>query len=169
MTIEYADIHTGRLLLRRLVEADRETVLRIQTDPRTNRYNPGPRDIAEHEAKFESWLEDWAEHGFCYVAVIEKATQRFLGLGGLQLRQFGGQEILNLYYRFLPEAWGRGFATETSSAVIAWADGTLPQYPVQISVNVANRPSLKVAERLGFQTYTETFYAGALTRHFRRA
>lgn len=91
-----------------------------------------------------------------------------IGVGGLQLRDFGGELILNLYYRFVPEAWGNGYATEMATAVIGWADRALPGYPVQLSASVRNQPSLNVAERLGFGTYLETIHDGVLTRHFRR-
>ncbi|GAB2990939.1 GNAT family N-acetyltransferase [Amycolatopsis acidiphila] len=168
MTVEFADIRTERLLLRRLTEADREAVVRIQTDPRTNRYHPEPPDAAEGEAKFDSWLRDWDHDGFCYLPVRELPGEQIVGVGGLQLRKFSTDLVLNLYYRFLPEVWGRGYATEMATAVIAWADRTLPQYPVQISVSVQNQPSLNVAKRLGFQTYLETIHDGALSRHFRR-
>jgi RimJ/RimL family protein N-acetyltransferase len=55
-----------------------------------------------------------------------------------------------------------------SSAVISWAERTLPSYPVQISVAADNEPSLAAARRLGFHTHRHTRHAGALTRHFRR-
>jgi len=164
----FGEIRTARLLLRPLVEADRETVIRIQTDPRTNRHHPAPPDVAESGIKFDSWLADWAELGFGYVAVIEVATDSVVGVGGVQLREWGGEKILNLYYRFVPEVWGRGYATEMARAVVSWADRTLPQHPVQISVNIDNEPSLRVAKRLGFDTYAEAPFEGALTRHFRR-
>ncbi|WP_236794913.1 GNAT family N-acetyltransferase [Amycolatopsis sp. GM8] len=168
MTVEFPDIRTERLLLRRLTEADRETVVRIQSDPRTNKYNPDLPDVEQSNAKFDSWLRDWRVDGFCYVLVDDLAGDDTLGIGGLQLRRFNGEDIVNLYYRFLPEAWGKGYATEMATAVIAWADREVPEYPVQISVNVTNQPSLNVAKRLGFRTYLETIYEGALTRHFRR-
>ncbi|KAA9162100.1 GNAT family N-acetyltransferase [Amycolatopsis acidicola] len=168
MTSGFTELRTCRLLLRPLTAADRETVVEIQTDPRANVHNVEPPGRAETEEKFESWLADWAELGICYVAVIELETGWFAGVGGLQLREFGAEKVLNLYYRFRPEAWGQGYATEMSRAVIAWADEHLPQYPVQISVYLRNEPSLRVARRLGFSTYSESFYAGMLTRHFRR-
>lgn len=168
MTVEFPEIRTERLVLRRLTEADRTAVVRIQTDPRTNAHHPDPPDAEESEAKFESWLRDWAEHGFCYLPVRRLADEEVIGVGGLQLRDFGGEPILNLYYRFVPEVWGNGYATEMSAAVIAWADRTLPRHPVQISVSVHNQPSLNVAKRLGFRTYLETIHEGALARHFRR-
>ncbi|TNC19221.1 GNAT family N-acetyltransferase [Amycolatopsis alkalitolerans] len=168
MTVEFADIRTERLLLRRLAEADRETVVRIQTDPRTNAHNPDPPDAEHTNRKFDLWLRDWRIDGFCYLPVVELASRQVIGIGGLQLRRFGGEDVLNLYYRFLPEAWGKGYATEMSLAMIDWADRVLPRYPVQISVSVGNQPSLNVAKRLGFRTHLETIHDGALTRHFRR-
>lgn len=168
MTVEFPDIHTERLLLRPLVEADRDAVVRIQVDPRTNRHNPSPPGLPEGNAKFDSWLRDWRTDGFGYLPVVELGGGEVIGIGGLQRRLFHGEDILNLYYRFVPEAWGEGYATEMSRAVIAWADEVLPEFPVQISVNVANEPSLAVAARLGFRTHLETIYEGAPARHFRR-
>jgi len=161
------ELRTERLLLRPLVAADRETVIAIQTDPRTNRYHPDPPTAEAAKAKFETWLADWADDGFGYVAVIETTTGEFIGVGGVQLRQFEGEKILNLYYRFRPEFWGRGYATEMASAVVAWAERELP-YPIQITVSVENTPSLRIAEKLGFTAYAESVYAGIPSRHFRR-
>lgn len=167
MTVEFREIRTERLVLRRLVEADREVVVALQADPRTYEHTVPPTR-AEAEAKFDSWLLDWAEYGFCYLPVRSLRSGEVLGVGGLQLRTFGDEPVLNLYYRFRPEHWGSGYATEMASAVIAWADRELPEHPVQISVNVANQPSLNVVKRLGFLTYVETLHEGHLTRHFRR-
>jgi len=38
---------------------------------------------------------------------------------------------------------------------------------VLASVSVDNKPSLRVAERLGLTEYTEEFYEGAFSRHYR--
>ncbi|HVW40789.1 MAG TPA: GNAT family N-acetyltransferase [Amycolatopsis sp.] len=154
----FAETRTGRLLLRALTEADRQTVIRIQAEA---------RGVAE--AQFDSWLEDWAHFGFGYVAAIERATGELVGVGGVRLREWNGEKILNLYYRFVPTARGRGCATEMSRAVIDWADRTVPHYPVQISVDVRNVASLKVAGRLGFDTYLDVPLGGPVIRHFRRS
>ncbi|MEU0469915.1 GNAT family N-acetyltransferase [Amycolatopsis sp. NPDC006131] len=168
MSVEWREIRTDRLLLRPLGPEDRDDVVEIQTDPRTNRYHPAPPSEEETEVKLTAWLEHWKAHGFGYLAVVPLATGAVAGIGGLQHLEFGGARLLNLYYRFRPEAWGRGYATEMARAVVDWAERELPEFPVQISVNIANEPSLRVAERLGFTAYTETFYDGAVSRHFRK-
>jgi RimJ/RimL family protein N-acetyltransferase len=168
MIAEFPSTHTDRLLLRPLRESDRQTVISIQTDPRTNVFNPNPPDLDETVGKFEHWLAHWAEYGFGYLAVIERETGEFLGIGGVQVRDFAGEEVLNLYYRFQPSAWGKGYASEMAAAVVDWAEREVPKRPVVISVALSNEPSLRVVERLGFTDYVESVYDGALSRHYRR-
>lgn len=167
MTVQFGEIRTARLVLRRLTEADRDAVVGLQSDPRTYQHSPAPAR-AESEAKFDAWLRDWAEHGFGYLPVRARESGELLGVGGLRLSDFDGEQVLNLYYRFRPESHGKGYATEMATAILEWADRALPAYPVQISVRATNQPSLNVAKRLGFQLYVETLHDGDLTRHFRR-
>nr|WP_243869654.1 GNAT family N-acetyltransferase [Amycolatopsis granulosa] len=156
------------MLLRPLRPDDRDDVVAIQTDPRTNRHDPAPPTPAKAEVKLTAWLEHWTAHGFGYLAVVPLDSGEVVGVGGLQHVEFGGTPLLNLYYRLRPAVWGRGYATEMASAVVEWAERELPDFPVQISVNITNEASLRVAERLGFTACAEGFYDGALSRHFRR-
>jgi RimJ/RimL family protein N-acetyltransferase len=164
----FTDIETGRLLLRPLHEADRQAMVDIHTDPRTNRFHPDPPDVPRASESFTSWLEHWAEHGFGYLAVTEPGGAEVLGMCGVRLREFHGEKVLNLGYRFRPSAWGKGYAVEAGRAVLGWRAREQPSLPVLASVSVANKPSLRVAERLGFTEYTEEVYEGALSRHYRR-
>jgi RimJ/RimL family protein N-acetyltransferase len=167
VAIELADLRTERLFLRALHENDERAVLEIQTDPRTNEFNR-PLSAAETTRKLRDWLRHWAQHGYGYLAITEAGADEILGLGGVQAREFHGEKVLNLYYRFRPSAWGKGYASEAAAAIIEWAERELPERPVVISVNVRNRPSRRVIERLGFTNFVEEQYDGALTRHYRR-
>ncbi|MFI5608993.1 GNAT family N-acetyltransferase [Amycolatopsis sp. NPDC051903] len=162
------EIETERLVLRPFTEADRAAVVAIQTDPATDRFNPAPPAPADGELLFDSWLAHWAEHGYGYCAVRERGGTEVLGLAGVRLRRFRDERVLNLAYRFAPAAWGKGYAVEAAGAAVGWAERELPELPVLISVNVANAPSLRVVERLGFTRYEEEEYEGAVSRHFRR-
>lgn len=161
------DIETDRLRLRPLTEADRQAMVDIHTDPRTNRFNPDPPDVPRASKLFSAWLAHWAEHGFGYLAVGERGGTEVLGVCGVRMREFHGEKVLNLGYRFRPSAWGKGYAAEAGRAVLEWRACELPGVPVLASVNVANKPSLRVAERLGFTEYTEEMYDGAFSRHYR--
>ncbi|HET6707436.1 GNAT family N-acetyltransferase [Amycolatopsis sp.] len=164
----FTDIETDRLRLRPLTEADRQAMVDIHTDPRTNRFNPAPPGVKEASEMFSGWLAHWAEHGFGYPAVFERGGTELLGMCGVRLREFHGEKVLNLGYRFRPSAWGKGYAVEAGRAVLAWCARELPAVPVLASVSIANKPSLRVAEHLGFTEYTEEMYEGAMSRHYRR-
>ncbi|WP_244223678.1 GNAT family N-acetyltransferase [Amycolatopsis circi] len=168
------EIVTERLVLRHFVETDRQAVGEIQSDPETNRHNPRPPDTATTQVMFDSWLEHWAKFGYGYLAVRERGRPEsadgsdVLGMTGVRTREFRGEKVLNLAYRFRPSAWGKGYAEEAARASVEWAEREIPAIPVLISVAVANVPSLRVVEKLGFTEYVEEEYEGAVSRHFRR-
>ncbi|MGW4059299.1 GNAT family N-acetyltransferase [Amycolatopsis sp. NPDC004747] len=160
-------IETPRLILRPLREQDRQAMVALHTDPRTNRFQPDPPDEAQASELVDTWLAHWAEHGFGYCAVLDRRTRQVIGLTGVRVRDFHGEEVLNLGYRFHPDVWGHGYAVEAARAILDWRARELPSVPVVASVNVANEPSIAVAERIGFTEYTEEFYDGAPSRHYR--
>lgn len=161
------DIETARLILRPLREEDRQVMVDVHTDPRTNRFDPDPLDVAQASELVTTWLAHWAEHGFGYCAVTDRPAMEVIGLTGIRVRDFHGEKVLNLGYRFRPEAWGTGYAVEAARAILDWCARELPSMPVLASMNVANTPSIRVAERIGFTKYTEEFYGGAPSRHYR--
>ena len=70
------------------------------------------------------------------------------------IRAEGGEAELG--YMFLPQAWGRGYATEACAAALDWFAGALPGEPVVLSTQTANKASMRVAAKLGF-TEVERF------------
>lgn len=72
-----------------------------------------------------------------------------IGFCGLKVLSFRDREVLNLFYRFDPAHWGRGYATEAAGAVVGWAGERLPDWPVMARVRVENGASQRVAERIG--------------------
>jgi len=168
MTARFEPLSTERLLLRPLRKGDKRAVLELQTDARTNLFNPRPPSPGEAVDQFEKWLRHWSEHGYGYVAITETGGDEVIGVGGVQAKEFHGEPVLNLYYRFRPGSWGKGYASEAAAAIVEWAEREVPERPLLISVSVANEPSLRVVKRLGFTNYVEEEYMGALSRHFRR-
>ena len=65
-----------------------------------------------------------------------------------EVRQAAGH--VDLGYLLLPEAWGRGYATEACEAALSWFAGELPGEAVVLITQTANAPSMRLAARLGF-------------------
>jgi RimJ/RimL family protein N-acetyltransferase len=145
---------TERLLLRRIEERDLDAVFELHGDPETSRFNPsGPlrsRDAAREV--LELWLGDWARHGVGYW-VVERldAPGTVVGFSGVRHKELEGQTVLNLAYRYRPQTWGSGYATEVARVALALARKHLPHVPVVAIISLENTPSLRVAERLGMR------------------
>lgn len=77
-------------------------------------------------------------------------AEEVIGFGGLRTHELDGEATLNLFYRFRPRHRGRGYAPEMARAAIEWADRARPDRPVVIVTDLSNKPSQRVAEKLGF-------------------
>lgn len=141
--------HTARLCLRAPVPEDPPGVCAIQGDPATNAFNPaGPPDDDECVAMLTSWISDWRSGvGYWCVRLIEDGPT--IGHGGLRTQHLESEVVLNLYYRFAPEAWGHGYATELGEHCLLAAQAAPPAVAVQALIREDNTASLAVALRVG--------------------
>lgn len=143
---------TKRLLLRAPTAGDLDSAMRIHLDPRTNRFNASSRTPQEVQALLGFWVEHWRHFGFGYWAVARnEAPQHVIGYGGIVRKQVGPHHGLNLYFRFEPEAWGRGLATEMAQAALALAFEQRTEPEVLGLVYVVNEPSRRALERVGMR------------------
>ena len=86
-------IETERLLLRPLTAADIDEVVEMHAMPEVQR-TMGAFDRAAAIGRLERNEREWAERGYGLVAVLERATGRFLGRSGLKYwPQFDETEV----------------------------------------------------------------------------
>ncbi|WP_406481899.1 GNAT family N-acetyltransferase [Streptomyces sp. NBC_01615] len=155
-----APIKTERLVLRESEARDREAVIELNASPEVGTYLGGPRPRAELERTVPE--VPGRRPGF-FVVELDGATIGTIHLdphapelpGSNRRREAGETE---LGYLFLPEAWGRGYATEACAAALDWFAGTLPGEPVVLYTQTANVRSMRLAAKLGF-TELERFEA----------
>lgn len=144
---------TARLILRRVQPTDGPAMFAVHGDPATYRYSPArPHpDLATSEEMVQSCLQEWDTYGFGYWAVLlaHSAEAKIIGFGGVEHRVWREREVLNLYYRLTPSAWGQGYATELAQRAVSLARTTLPQWPVVARTRAENLPSIRTAERAG--------------------
>ncbi len=129
---------------------DLDDVFRIHGDPRTNVHNPaGPDpDREASRARLAEWLAHWDEHGFGYW-VVEADDGAVIGFCGVGTETWLGRPVLNLYYRFAPEVWGRGIASAVAADVIRQAAEHSPDRPVLAYTTEDNLGSQRTALAAG--------------------
>jgi len=124
-------LETGRLTLRRFTEADEDNLLELNSDPEVMRFLNGEKPTPRDEVRtrtipvFLGYYERF--EGFGFWAAVEIATGQFLGWFHFRppLRDAdmpaGWDEdgVTELGYRLRRSAWGKGYATEGSRALIA--------------------------------------------------
>jgi ribosomal-protein-alanine N-acetyltransferase len=153
---------TARLRLRRVTEAEIDSVVSFSTDPRTHRHSPSGTPTREEAETFaRSFVEDWDAHGLGYWVVEHEG--RDVGVAGVKAATIGGRPCWNLYYRFAPEVHGRGLASEATREAIAAARERTPQWPVVARTRPGNEPAARLARAIGLQRRPDLDADGFIT------
>jgi [ribosomal protein S5]-alanine N-acetyltransferase len=144
------ELLTARLVLRRPECHDAGAIFAIHSDPRACLHNPSDTLASREEAEqlFERWDEHWRRFGFGYWVIRWRGMAAPLGFCGVKVMRFAGQQVLNLFYRLDPAAWGDGVGSEAAAAVTS-ASRRHPEYPLIARVRPQNVASQRVAVRAG--------------------
>lgn len=148
-------IRTARLLLRRPRMDDLDAMFGIMSNPIAMRYwstlPHASRDVTR------PWLERM-------IARTEAGGEDFLiEHEGRVIGDVGAGRLPDFGFMIDPAYWGRGFATEASTAFIDYAFSQTPATELLADVDPRNAASLRVLGKLGFvQTGTaeRTFLLG---------
>jgi RimJ/RimL family protein N-acetyltransferase len=148
-------LETERLLLRQFEFRDADLLLELDSDPRVMRYitggAPTPRDEIEGEV-LPAFLDYYRRFpGYGFWAAIEKSTGAFLGWFHYRPEPDGAQDEPELGYRLRVAAWGKGYATEGSRALIAKGFTELAVHRVVASTMAINTASRRVMEKSGMR------------------
>lgn len=154
-------LETERLVLRRFTEDDADNLFDLDGDPEVMRFitggEPTPRDEIEDDVLPEFLL--YYEHfsGFGFWAAIERYTGEFLGWFHFRPPEGGSPDEAELGYRLRKSAWGKGYATEGSRALIRKGFAELGVRRVFAETMAVNLASRRVMEKSGL-SYVRTFH-----------
>lgn len=141
-------LHTPRLRLRPHTLADAPFMVRLNGDPEVVRYTgDGPLDLEEARGVVQYLHERQHPFGLARLLVERSGTP----LGWCGLRRLSDGQRPDLGYRFLRSAWGHGYATEASVAVLDHGFARPDVGAVVAEADPRNAASVRVMERLGME------------------
>ena len=142
---------TSRLLLRQFTAEDAPLIFLLNSNPLVIQYVHEP--VLETKAaarqvlldiilpQYERNLGRWATH--------TKNNNQFIGWCGLKYLSETG--AIDLGYRFLPEAWGKGYATEAATGTLLYGLNKLGLKKITAMAHAQNTASLNVLQKIGMQ------------------
>ena len=154
-----AVLETERLILRRINLDDKEVLFKMDSDPEVQKYT-GDRliqSVEEIETRIkEISLKDYETYGYGRMAVILKDTNQLIGWSGLKyLPEF---DQIDLGYRFMPEHWGKGYATESSLALLEYGFNVLNLDEIIAIAEPEHKASIRVMEKVGMNFQKQAPY-----------
>jgi len=112
-------IETPRLRLRSWQECDRPAFAALHADPEVMRDAGGPLDRSRSDAKLDRYVAAFERYGFTRWAIASHAGG-FLGYAGIMPSRPDHPlgEHVDIGWRLVRSAWGRGHATEAAQAAL---------------------------------------------------
>jgi RimJ/RimL family protein N-acetyltransferase len=153
-------LETEHLVLRRFTETDVDNLFELDGDPEVTRYTSGGKPTSREaiESDFLPAFLRYYEHykGFGFWAAIEKSTGEFLGWFHFRPAEGAPPDEVELGYRLRKPAWGKGYGTEGSFALIRKGFTELGVQRVTAAADRLNYASRRVMEKVGM-TLVRTF------------
>jgi len=143
-------IETERLILRRFTPDDAEAYLPLVGDPEVNRYTGQSLVQTVEQARqilLDYPIRDYEVIGYGRMACIEKSSGRLIGFSGM--KYLADLQETDIGYRFVRDAWGKGYATESAAVLMRQC---IDEFSLRRVIGLAyrqNTGSTKVLQKLG--------------------
>ena len=139
---------TPRLRHRAMVADDAQEVFAFNSDPLVMKYTgEAPWTSLEETRQRLKDYPDFQRHGFGRWGCVYKPEDRLIGFSGL--KYLDELDEVEVGYRFLPQYWGRGLATESAVACIQFAFEKMNLQHIIGIVVPENIGSIRVLEKAG--------------------
>jgi len=145
-------LETERLILRKLTVEDAPFMFNLLNQPSFIQFigDRGVRTLSDARKIISTrYLEAYERLGFGVYLALLRETQTPIGICGLVKRN--GLNDVDIGYAFLPQYWSKGYASESASAVLAYARNTLGLKRILGITTLDNAGSIRVLEKAGFK------------------
>ncbi len=152
---EIENLVTERTIMRKLTIDDAKDFYDLNLDEEVLKYTGDkPFENLQASIDFLTNYDQFDKFGVGRLAVIDKATAKFIGWCGLKYSQVKNE--YDIGFRFYRNYWNKGYATETSKKCIEFGFNELGIEKIVGRAMKENIGSVKVLEKIGM-TFKENF------------
>lgn len=155
-------ITTKKLIIRPWSESDAEDFFHLTQDQGFRLF-----PITQYQQKSVDSAREWIKNNPYKYAVIEKETNKVIGMGGLTPWTFDGEEMIDITYRLRESTWGKGYGWELAEALVDYGFNVKNLSEITATITPDNLPSKKIAERLGLKFAKKIILLGVETDLYR--
>ena len=153
-------LSTERLLLREVEITDAESLFELDSNELVLQHLfgvQGPKSVEDSRVCVRDLQRQYKENGIGRWVVLEKKSNKFVGWAGLKIEHnvFHHDSFFDLGFRFLPEFWNQGYATEASLALIDYGFNTLQAPKICAYVETEGKASCRVLQKAGLRIVSE--------------
>ena len=149
--LPFTDLESERLLLRQITPDDVQEVFELRSNPENMQYIPRPLVTSLEEAlghinMIQNKIEN--NEGINW-AITLKPNNKLLGIIGhyrIKWEHFRSE----IGYMLLPEAHGKGIATEAIQLIVTYGFEKMNMHSLEGIIDPENRGSARVLEKNGF-------------------
>jgi [ribosomal protein S5]-alanine N-acetyltransferase len=150
-------LKTERLGFRLWTPQDLPLAVSLWGDPVATRLIGGPFTEVQIHERIAREIATMKQHGVQFWPVFQLADGKFIGCCGFRPHKLE-ERIFELGYAFLEPFWGKGYAMETTRAVLSYARENVGARGFFAGHHPENDASKRVLEKLGFQfTHRELY------------
>jgi ribosomal-protein-alanine N-acetyltransferase len=150
---QFPVLKTERLVLREIILKDATAIFKIFADPHVTRYYDVETFTEPQQAReyIQRVRERWEQEQAIRWGITNQQSERVMGTCGFNGWNFYNRSA-SLGYDLATEYWGRGIMTEALHAVIYYGFEVMELNRIQALAFPANTASIRVLEKLGFQS-----------------
>lgn len=140
------------LVFKEITWHDLELIHQLHSIPEVDEFNTLgiPKNIEETRRNIQPDIDDQEKYPRSRFGwkILLKENKEFTGMAGMFLTN-DRFKMAEFYYKFLPEYWGKGYATETAKQIIRIGFKEFKLHRIEAGVATENTASIRVLEKAG--------------------
>lgn len=150
-------LRTPRLELREFTTSDTAALHAVLSCPQVMKFSgTGPLTTAQSRLRLLEFIRSYSTFGFGKWAVTRADSGDLIGYCGVELTTVANGPVRELGFRYRPEFWGKGYASEAGTAVLNHCFQVLGWSELSAFVDPENVRSVRTLEKLGFRLEGKT-------------